>query len=363
MVGSSASKLALVLLVAVAGVAQGQSASDASRVLVVVNVNNSDGPTIWSYYRDKRKIPAANLVRVNVRPGDQISRANYENGILRPVRAAIAESRTPIDFIVMTKGIPIRLDDGAGYSVDGALAAMNLDFQPIPKDRTPTQEEVRRAVSPYFNKDEPFSSKKFGFYLVTRLDALTVADARRLVDLSLAAKPHRGPFLLDADPSKGSGGAAMMNESLSQAARVLTDRGMTVRHVTDPIFAGAEAPLAGYASWGSNDRDYNADVYRGLRFLPGALAETFVSTSGRTLIPRPFDGGQSLITDLITGGVTGVKGYVSEPYTLALARPNILYDRYTRGYNLAESFYMASPVLKWKDIVIGDPLCRPYPKR
>ncbi|HCM73924.1 MAG TPA: hypothetical protein DIS87_07280, partial [Armatimonadetes bacterium] len=62
---------------------------------------------------------------------------------------------------------------------------------------------------------------------------------------------------------------------------------------------------------------------------------------------------QSLIADLIRGGVTGVKGYVSEPYTFAMADPQVLFDRYTRGYTLAESFYAASPILKWKDLVIG----------
>ena len=39
-----------------------------------------------------------------------------------------------------------------------------------------------------------------------------------------------------------------------------------------------------------------------------------------------------------------------------------LFDRYVSGFNLAESFYAASLVTYWKDIVIGDPLCRPYAK-
>lgn len=116
----------------------------------------------------------------------------------------------------------------------------------------------------------------------------------------------------------------------------------------------------GYCSWGSNDHSFIASNYLGVRFKPGALAETFVSTSARTM--KPVTGGQSVITDLIKNGVTGVKGYVLEPYTVALARPNILFDRYTSGYNLAESFYMASPLLKWRDVVFGDPLCRPYKK-
>jgi uncharacterized protein (TIGR03790 family) len=71
-------------------------------------------------------------------------------------------------------------------------------------------------------------------------------------------------------------------------------------------------------------------------------------------------GGQSVITDLIDSGVTGVAGYVSEPYTFALVRPHFLFDRYTAGFNLAESFYSAKLVLRWKGLVIGDPLCAPY---
>jgi uncharacterized protein (TIGR03790 family) len=123
-------------------------------------------------------------------------------------------------------------------------------------------------------------------------------------------------------------------------------------------FLGSKEPLAGYASWGSNDRRFDPAVYKSLKFLPGAIAETFVSTSARSFQQQTE--GQSLVADLVAAGVTGVKGYVSEPYTFALARPEIFFDRYTSGYNLAESFAMGSLVLKWKDVVLGDPLCRPY---
>ena len=64
--------------------------------------------------------------------------------------------------------------------------------------------------------------------------------------------------------------------------------------------------------------------------------------------------------DLIAQGVTGVKGYVSEPYTFALIDPDVLFDRYVRGAMLAEAFYAASRMVLWKDLVIGDPLCAPY---
>ena len=99
-----------------------------------------------------------------------------------------------------------------------------------------------------------------------------------------------------------------------------------------------------------------------MTFAPGSIAETAVSTSGRNF-QNPDAPGQSLIADLIKQGVTGCKGYVSEPYADAIARADILFERYTAGYNLAESFYMASVSAHWKDVVLGDPLCAPYANR
>ena len=65
--------------------------------------------------------------------------------------------------------------------------------------------------------------------------------------------------------------------------------------------------------------------------------------------------------DLIAHGLTCGKGYTDEPLLQAIASPSIALDRYTVGYTMAESFYAASALVGWEDIVIGDPLCRAYP--
>ena len=136
---------------------------------------------------------------------------------------------------------------------------------------------------------------------------------------------------------------------------------MPVELTQTDVFAGNRTGLLGYVSWGSNDRHYDAAAYHSLRFAPGAICETAVSTSARTFLPTK--GGQSLIADLIAQGVTGAKGYTDEPLLQAVASPSILFDRYTRGWTLAESFYAASRFVGWEDIVIGDPLCRPYGRK
>ncbi|MEE9506224.1 MAG: TIGR03790 family protein, partial [Thermoplasmata archaeon] len=96
------------------------------------------------------------------------------------------------------------------------------------------------------------------------------------------------------------------------------------------------------------------------QWIPGALAETYVSTGGRSFTYGTAYG-QSLVADLLRDGVTGLKGYVYEPYLSACAHPNILFKAYTEGYTLAESFSMASQIsLSWMDAIIGDPKLAPY---
>jgi tetratricopeptide (TPR) repeat protein len=72
---------------------------------------------------------------------------------------------------------------------------------------------------------------------------------------------------------------------------------------------------------------------------------------------------QSLTADLIRDGVTGASGHVDEPYLDATIRPEILFPAYVSGRNLAESYYAAMPYLSWQTIIIGDPLCAPFPHK
>lgn len=330
--------------------------TEADHVLVVINSASDDSVQVGAYYREKRQIAKENVVLVSCVTTDNIPSADYQSKIEAPIKKALRESKRRIDYIVLTKGVPIRLDNDGGNSVDASLAGVNLSVKPI---SSPSEAEVRRCVSPYFEHEEPFASDRFkGLLLVTRLDGPTAADAKRLVDNSLAAKPEKGPYFFDQAGNRKDSGYGLLNTALATGDDGLRKRGyQSALEATDAFVAPDEA-LMGYCSWASNDAKFDPATYRKLKFKPGAIAETFVSTSGRTF--QPVKEGQSQVTDLIGQGVTGIKGYVSEPYTFALARPDILFDRYTKGYNLAESFYMSSLVVKWKDIVIGDPLCRPY---
>jgi uncharacterized protein (TIGR03790 family) len=146
------------------------------------------------------------------------------------------------------------------------------------------------------------------------------------------------------------------NADMVKAAGLLKARGVVTDLEMTEAFVGEQSGLLGYFSWGSNDPRYAEKAYESLAFAPGSISDTAVSTSARTFLPTT--GGQSLIADLIAHGVTGVKGYTDEPLLQAIASPSVTLERYTSGFNLAESFYAGSRFVGWEDVVIGDPLCR-----
>jgi uncharacterized protein (TIGR03790 family) len=371
-----------------------------NRVLVVRNENSPVSRAVADDYALRRAVQ--NVVSVRC-PDSAVSAANetisfavYQQGIEQPLRAFLT-AHPEIDFIVLTKGIPIRIRDAPGRGLGNRRPSLDNYLAALGYEKTPGAVEVRLSDSGFtgtawanrfWNSPEPFSHAKFGGYLVTRLDGYTEADAKALVTRALAAEQaekgaSEGKILLDTCPAFGYADRKNQprpllasppavgekptlleldfkeyNADMQRAAEILRSRGIAVELTETDAFDGQRTGLLGYASWGSNDRHYDVHAYHSLRFAPGAVCETAVSTSARTFLPT--QGGQSLIADLIAQGVTGAKGYTDEPLLQAVASPSILFDRYVQGWTLAESFYAASRFVGWEDIVLGDPLCRPY---
>jgi uncharacterized protein (TIGR03790 family) len=233
-------------------------------------------------------------------------------------------------------------------------------------------------VNRYFNATAPFSHARFGGYLVTRIDGYTEADAKALVDRSLAAErgPLAGTILCDVPPDFGLGDKTAQpltipsrkvtsedswgnwNADMIHISDILEASGIPHELAISKTFIGHRSNLLGYYSWGSNDNHYDANAYESLSFAPGAIGDTAVSTSARSFFPQTS--GQSMIADLVAHGITGVQGYTNEPLLDATSSPTIVLTHYLSGSTLAESFYAGSKYIGWEGIVIGDPLCCPY---
>ena len=96
-----------------------------------------------------------------------------------------------------------------------------------------------------------------------------------------------------------------------------------------------------------------------MTWIDGSIAETAVSTGGRSFtIDTTY--GQSLVADLLEDGVSGVKGYVYEPYLTAVGQPSVLFGMYSQGYSFAEANAAANTFISWMGVTVGDPKMAPY---
>jgi uncharacterized protein (TIGR03790 family) len=365
-----------------------------AEVLLVYNANSPISTAVANDYAQKRKV--TNVISVQcpdsaVNSGNEtIALSDYTANIATPISQYL-QSHTNIQFIVLTKGIPIRINGAMSGccanstsspgqpSLDSYLAAIDYPSRADTKKIGITGSGTIGSgwLNRYWNASVPFTHAQFGGYLVTRLDGYTQADAQSLVTRALAAEQGggTGKVLFDVPQPFGLGDKATQpsavtgtisaessydtwNADMLHGHDVMEATGIPNELDLATLFIGGRSNLVGYFSWGSNDPFFNNSAYQSLTFAPGSMADTAVSTSGRTFLPTA--GGQSLLVDLIAHGLTSGKGYVGEPILQAVASPAIALARYYSGYSMAESLYAASRFVGWEDVVVGDPLCTPH---
>ena len=371
--------LTLCFLASLAAPAASQTADN---VAVVINNSSAASQQIGEYYIKARSIPATNVIRIEVPAEETIQPAAFLTTIQAPIAAALTKGNLQdrILYIVLTKDVPLRILGSGGQ--DGTVASVDSELALLYRRMTGRTVTTRgRIDNPYFLGAQPISSAKLfshrehDIYLVSRLDAFTVDEAKALVDRA-GRTAREGRIVLDQRDALVN---RLGEDWLGLAAQHLIKDGQAERVMleTTPKPARDVSPVMGYFSWGSTDPQNRLRTVK-MDFVPGAIAATYVSTDARTFKEPPaawtptntddratwFGGSpQSLVGDLIREGVTGVAGQVSEPYLQSAVRPDVLFPAYVAGFNLVESFYLSIPHLSWQTVVIGDPLCAPFARR
>ncbi|MBE0643118.1 MAG: TIGR03790 family protein [Bacteroidetes bacterium] len=343
---------------------------------LIINDNDTNSVAIGEYFIQKRNIPSWNVIHVQAPAKETITPEQFED-----MRFQIEEYLTvttglvdSLNYFVTTKGVPLRVlhnndgGDATNASVDAELMLILGAYANQIHQNTLFSSPTSVRTHGYFRKNEHYSRKAivpgssppapYDLFLTTRLTGLTKEDVFTLIDRS-------GPFTLvnkdsalwvfDRDPRPIQLDPYDLN--FVAASQILSGKGWNVLLNEDSVFVTDQRNVLGYGSWGSNDHyDHHYTSYARTRnhWLPGSVAETYVSTSARNFTPGG-QAGQSRIADLIAEGCTGASGYVFEPYTVALTWVNYLADRYTSGYNLAESYYMSNPTISWMAVIVGDP--------
>ena len=339
-------------------------------VLLIVNQRSEVSRRIGEYYAGRREVPAENVCLIAAREEERVARGDYDRGIEKPVQDCLRRHPAPsrILYMATTKGVPLAIHGDEGRNGDAA----SVDSELTLLRRRMNGEEIQlegRVANPFFGRYLfPFDPEKYPIFLTTRLTGYDFDDVRAMIDRSLEAR-NRGFFVLDVSPWKSPDG----NSWMEAAARALPRSRVIIDRAPEALYDARG--VIGYVSWGSNDpaRSKDARRFTGFEWLPGAIATAYVSYDGRTFRRPPADwrpgpwedrgryfagAPQTLTADLIHEGATGASGHTSEPWLDAVPRPNYLFSAYYEGRTLAESFYLAIPYLSWRNVVVGDPLCR-----
>lgn len=339
--------------------------------VIAVNDDSPLSRRLGAFYTAFHQLPASHVCHLHVPTAESIDRPSYRRQIEQPLEACLRSARLieSTYYLVLTQDLPLRIlptvstkewieTDGA--SVDSELALLYARLHGL---AVPTKGPQN---NPFFERrNEEFRHPAFSIYLVTRLAGYSFEDARAAVERCRGAR-NTGVAVIDLKAGGDADGDHWLRNAsiFLPANRVLFEETSRVVSTADNVIA--------YASWGSNDENRHSRK-SGMKWLPGAIAAEYVSSNARTFANPPanwtlgtwkdakswFAGSpQSLILDYVWEGVSGVSGNVDEPYLAYCVRPHILLPAYLGGRNLAESYYLALPVLSWQSLIVGDPLCR-----
>lgn len=376
---------ATILLVSVTCAPLARADDLASRVVIVANSDDAGSVEIANYYAKQRGIPAANIIALPMPTAETITWREFVLAVWQPLqdelirrqwidgiamqlvdavgRRKVAFSGHRISYLVVCRGVPLRINQ------DPALATAPLNG-PVSRQLDTNQAAVDSELSllaygpydingfvknPLFENQAPADLIEGTVIKVARLDGPSVEDVHGMIDGALEAERTgligrtyvdvKGPY-----PEGNQWMEAIIKQltAMDFAPEVHRPNG------TFPATARFDAPAI-YFGWYAPNLN-GPFALPGFRFAPGAIAVHIYSFSAATL--RSDRSGWC--GPLIARGAAATTGAVFEPYLSFMHHLDDLLAALARGETLGDAAYYALPVLSWQNVLIGDPLYRPF---
>ena len=360
-------------------------ADDAAASVVVYNINDPEAKELADFYCMARAIDPSHEIPLATPVSEEISRSDYDSTLATPLRDVLVKrgywiiTKGPeihpvvtgscVRYLVLIRGLPLKIKACDAYpgdsiiqpdpfgsrnesSVDSELSMLGLFSSQIsgvmknPLCNTNSQSDFQTQIPPCF-------------LFVGRLDAPSPEIVKSMVSDGIKAEKDGlwGWGYIDlrsiTDP-----GYQMGDRWIKQAGDAMLRYGIPV--ISDDIpdtfqvgfpITDASADFGWYAE--NINGPFSDD---GFRFIPGAVVAHLHSFSAVTL----HDPQKGWTAPLLTRGASASIGNVYEPYLAFTTDLGVMETALLSGCNLAESYYMAQPVLSWMSILVGDPLYRPY---
>jgi uncharacterized protein (TIGR03790 family) len=335
----------------------GAVAAAENRVAIFFNDQEPASRELAEFYAGQREIPAGRIYRLSARPVETVTRREFTETILAPVRSQLPAG---VEYVVLIYGVPLRIEQDPNLadraeappqfaqnnaSVESELAAQLLDA------KSPLTGALRNPWFQALPAPRPI--------LVGRLDGPDPATVRRMVTDALRVERFglHGRAYFDARNIQEEGYKAG-DDWIRDAAEVLREVGFETELDEQP------------ATWGEKDPVTDAAIYAGwyahhvsgpfaredFRFQPGALAYHIHSASGASVRTKTL----YWVGPLLAKGAAATMGNVYEPYLALTPHVNVFFRRLLAGATFLEAAYASVPVLSWQTTFVGDPLYRPF---
>ncbi len=357
----------------------------ASRVIILANSDDPDSVRIARHYAEVRAVPAANLVVLPMPQIETITWREFVTTIWDPLVAQLvrerwieaipmsttdavgrqkyAPYRHRIAALVVCRGVPLRIAHDPALYVDAPPFTVRSEFRTnagavdaeLSLMAIPNYPINAFVPNPLFQNEHPTLFELATVVKVSRLDGPTANDALGLVDRAVAAEKSGllGRAYVDIS-ERDPVGNAWLEATAKQLLELGYDTDIDRAPATMPVTARIDAPVMYFGWYGGNVE--GPFMLPGFRFPPGAIALHIHSYSATTL--RSATSGW--VGPFVARGVTATMGNVYEPYLQFNHRPNLLLRALAKGQNLVDAAYFALQALSWQEVLVGDPLYRPF---
>jgi len=376
-------RLILCLLPLVPVAAQRADDDLAARVVILANTDDPDSLRIARTYAEKRAVPAENIIALPMPRTETISWREFVLAVWQPLqdelvrrgwvdgiamkavdeagRRKYAMSGHRLSYLVTCRGVPLRIDH------DPALVGPPppVDKPEFRTNRGAVDSELSLIASgnynlngfvrnPCFLAEQPNIESAL-VVKVARLDGPAPADVLAMIDRTLAAERHGllGRAYVDlTGPHKQ--GDNWLESVVRQLEAQDFDFDVHREAGTIPRSARFDAPAL-YFGWYAGDIT-GPFTLPDFRLPPGAIALHIHSYSAHTLRSAT----QAWCGPLVARGASATFGAVYEPYLELMHQPQLLVRHLLRGATLGDAAYYALNCLSWQNVVVGDPLYRPF---
>lgn len=380
------------IIAVVFGFALGLAAAEPGEsVVVVYNASMPESKDVAQHYAEVRHVPAGQVLGLNMPTKEVISRADYNECLLKPLVKFLDEKKLfifepgagPADsgptnkwlmkefrirYAVLCYGVPLKIGEDSTIEPDtqmsGTLrrngAAIDSELSLLPVHGYPLTGPIR---NPWYGATNVADmNPRNGLLMVARLDGPTPAIARALVDKAISAETNGlwGRAYFD-ERGLTNGDLKLGDDWIDVAARCSKRFGFETVVDTNATTLPAAFPLshvALYAGW--YDGQVSGPFARpNVEFMPGAFAYHLHSYSAFTLRTTT----NNWVGPLLAEGVTATMGCVEEPLLAGTPDMGTFFTRWLMGrFTFGEAAYASQPALSWQTTVVGDPLYCPFAK-